>query len=61
MRSQLDAEQIESYRSNGFVVIDDYNDWEGAKAATDEYRAAHGIDAPLVEIDISAAYWQKPR
>jgi O-methyltransferase len=45
----------------GFVVIDDYNDWEGAKAATDEFRAANGIDAPLVEIDISAAYWQKPR
>jgi SAM-dependent methyltransferase len=45
----------------GFVVIDDYNDWEGAKNATDEYRAAHGIDAPLVEIDITAVYWQKPR
>ena len=45
----------------GFVVIDDYNDWEGAKTATDEYRAAHGIDAPLREIDITAVYWQKPR
>jgi O-methyltransferase len=45
----------------GFVVIDDYNDWEGAKSATDEYRAAQGIDVPLVEIDITAVYWQKPR
>lgn len=45
----------------GFVVIDDYNDWEGAKTATDEYRAAHGIDAPLQEIDVTAVYWQKPR
>jgi hypothetical protein len=42
-------------------VIDDYNDWEGAKTATDEYRAEHGIDAPLREIDITAVYWQKPR
>lgn len=44
----------------GFVVIDDYNGWEGAKAATDEYRAAHDINAPLIEVDITAAYWQKP-
>ena len=33
------------------MVIDDYGTWEGAKDATDEYRAAQGIDAPLVEID----------
>ena len=26
MRSQLSVEQIESYRSNGFVVIDDFLD-----------------------------------
>jgi len=45
----------------GFVVIDDYNGWEGAKIATDEYRAANAIDAPLREVDITAAYWQKPR
>jgi hypothetical protein len=45
----------------GFVVIDDYRDWEGAKTATDEFRADNGIDAPLVETDISAAYWRKPR
>jgi O-methyltransferase len=45
----------------GFVVIDDYNDWEGAKTATDEYRAAHAIAAPLVDIDTTAVYWQKPR
>ena len=29
----------------GFVVIDDYGDWEGAKEATHEYRAERGIDA----------------
>jgi macrocin-O-methyltransferase TylF-like protien len=44
----------------GFVVIDDYGDWEGAKDATHEYRALHGINAPLVEIDHTAAYWRKP-
>ena len=45
----------------GFVVIDDYSGWEGAKIATDEYRVTNGIDAPLVEVDGTAVYWQKPR
>lgn len=44
----------------GFVVIDDYNEWEGAKTATDEYRAAQAITARLVDIDAAAVYWQKP-
>ena len=44
----------------GYVVIDDYGAWEGAREATDEYRAAHGLDAPLVEIDHTAACWRKP-
>jgi O-methyltransferase len=43
----------------GFVVIDDYGAWEGARAATHEYLAARGIDASLVEIDQTAAYWRK--
>lgn len=45
----------------GFVVIDDYNDWEGARTATDDYRSKHGIDAPLVDTNLSGVYWQKPR
>lgn len=44
----------------GFVVIDDYGAWEGARDATDEYRAALGIRARLVEIDHTASYWRKP-
>jgi O-methyltransferase len=44
----------------GFVVIDDYGDWEGAREATDEYRAARRVSAPLVEIDHTAMYWRKP-
>jgi O-methyltransferase len=44
----------------GFVVIDDYGAWEGAREATHEYRTARGIDAALVEIDQTAAYWRKP-
>jgi O-methyltransferase len=44
----------------GWVVIDDYGDWEGAKEATDEYRHAHGIHAPLMQIDHTASCWRKP-
>jgi O-methyltransferase len=46
--------------AGGFVVIDDYGAWEGARAATDEYRSAQAIAAPLVEIDRTAKYWRKP-
>ena len=45
----------------GFVVIDDYGFWEGAKEATHEYRASRGIDASLVEVDQTAVFWRKPR
>jgi O-methyltransferase len=44
----------------GFVVIDDYGFWEGAKEATHEYRASRGIAAPLVEVDQTAVFWRKP-
>jgi O-methyltransferase len=44
----------------GFVVIDDYGDWEGAREATHEYRASRGIDASLVEVDQTAVIWRKP-
>jgi hypothetical protein len=47
-------------RPGGFVVIDDYGAWEGAREATHEYRTARGIGTPLVEIDQTAAYWRKP-
>jgi O-methyltransferase len=43
----------------GFVVIDDYGAWEGAKEATDEYRAARNISAPLMGIDATGVYWRK--
>jgi hypothetical protein len=45
-------------QSGGFIVIDDYGAWEGARAATDEYRDRRGIVSPLTEIDQTAAYWR---
>lgn len=46
--------------SGGYVVIDDYGHWIGARRATDEFREHHKIDAPLIRIDYTGHYWQKP-
>lgn len=42
----------------GFVIVDDYNSWEGCKKAVDEYRAEHGITSPIIEIDPHSVYWR---
>jgi O-methyltransferase len=43
----------------GVLVLDDYFCWEGCRKATDEYRAEHGITAPIIRTDIEAVYWIK--
>ena len=43
----------------GFVVIDDYGHWIGARRATDEFRIAVGDTAPLVRVDYTGHYWRK--
>jgi O-methyltransferase len=42
----------------GFVIVDDYNSWDGCKKAVTEYREQHGITAPLIPIDNAAVYWR---
>jgi O-methyltransferase len=44
----------------GFIVIDDYGTWPGAKRATDEYRHEVGDRAPLRRIDHTGRWWKKP-
>lgn len=44
----------------GFVIIDDYGFLKCCAAAVDEFRAARGITAPLVEIDRTGVFWRKP-
>jgi O-methyltransferase len=43
----------------GIVILDDYYAWEGCTKATDEFRAAHNISAPIQRIDVDAAFWVK--
>jgi O-methyltransferase len=45
----------------GFVIIDDYYAFEQCRQATDEYRAAHGIEEPIIEIDEMGVYWRAGR
>lgn len=42
----------------GYVIVDDYGAVEGCRQAVDDFRAAHGIGDPLVEIDWGGVYWQ---
>jgi len=45
--------------SRGMIIMDDYFAWAGCKQATDQYRAQHGIGAPLTRIDETAVCWVK--
>ncbi len=42
----------------GFVIVDDYGAVAGCRAAITDFRAAHGITAPIQGIDGSGAFWQ---
>ncbi|RKP52847.1 macrocin O-methyltransferase [Trinickia fusca] len=44
----------------GFVIVDDYGLPTGCARAIDEYRAWHGIDAPLNAVGGQAVWWRKP-
>ena len=43
----------------GYVVIDDYGTWTGARRATDELRRAVGDRGRLVRVDHTGRYWRK--
>jgi O-methyltransferase len=44
----------------GFVLVDDYDHWKGAKTALDEFLARRGIDVRLHRVPPVAVYFQKP-
>jgi O-methyltransferase len=43
----------------GYLIVDDYGHWEGAKKAVDDYFHAKGL-LPMQSIDYSAVLIQKP-
>jgi|GEM_PF-726015 len=42
----------------GFVIVDDYGYARSCRTAVDDYRRAHGIDAPLTTIDQFGVFWR---
>lgn len=45
----------------GFVIVDDYGCIPACKQAVSDYRAQHGIEEPVVEVDWTGVYWRKLR
>lgn len=45
----------------GWVIIDDYGLPFDCRRAVDEYRAAHGITEPILQVNEQAVCWQKAR
>jgi O-methyltransferase len=43
----------------GFVIIDDYGDFQPCRTAVDEFRAKHQIAEPIERIDWTGVYWRK--
>jgi O-methyltransferase len=44
----------------GFLLIDDYGDFEPCRRAVDEFRQHRGITVPLQRVDWSGMFWRKP-
>ncbi len=44
----------------GFVIVDDYGAVAACRAAITDFRAAHGITAPIRDIDGLGVFWQVP-
>lgn len=61
--STMDALQALYHKvePGGFVIIDDYGDFEPCRRAVDEFRTAHDIRAPLERIDWAGSFWRKQR
>lgn len=45
--------------SGGFIIVDDFNDFEPCRRAITEFRQQRGIIDPLVKIDWTGVYWRK--
>jgi hypothetical protein len=43
----------------GHVIVDDYGEVPGCRAAVTDFRERRGIDAPLRIIDASGVFWRK--
>lgn len=45
--------------AGGYLVVDDYGALEECRAAVDEFRARHGIEDPIEQVDWTCARWRR--
>jgi hypothetical protein len=45
--------------AGGFVIVDDYGCIEACRQAVTDFRAANGIDDPIVPVDWTGVYWRR--
>ena len=45
--------------AGGYLIVDDYYVLEECRAAVDEFRAQHGIDDPIEQVDWTGARWRR--
>jgi O-methyltransferase len=60
--STMDALQSLYFKvaKGGFVIVDDYGiDEDTCRRAVNDFRAAHDISAPIIDIDGYGAYWRR--
>lgn len=43
----------------GFIIVDDYGDFEPCRRAIEEFRQARGITDPIEKIDWAGSFWRK--
>jgi Macrocin-O-methyltransferase (TylF) len=43
----------------GYLVVDDYQPLDECRKAVDDFRARHGIDEPIEQVDWSAVRWRR--
>lgn len=45
----------------GYAIIDDYGEdsWTYCRKAVDDFRAAQGIDEPMIQVDSKCYYWER--
>jgi hypothetical protein len=43
----------------GFVIVDDYGCIDACREAVTDFRAANGIDDPIVPVDWTGVYWRR--
>lgn len=46
--------------SGGWIVLDDYGHWIGARRAADDFRREVGDTTPMIRVDYAGRCWRKP-